>query len=62
MKTVVTDNDGFALQLHGGTEEIAKVLRKDKRSPGRNSDLTHPDNIQQYYRWSQHTLCQGYEY
>jgi hypothetical protein len=34
MKTVVTDNDGFALQLHGGAEKIAKVLRKDEKSPG----------------------------
>jgi hypothetical protein len=39
MDTDVTYNEGFARQLHGGKEGIAKVLRKDRNNPGQNSDL-----------------------
>ena len=48
MDTDVTYNEGFARQLHGGMEEIAKVLRKDRKSPGQNSDLASPANINSF--------------
>jgi hypothetical protein len=45
MDTDVTYNEGFARQLHGDMEGISKVLRKDRKSPGQNSDLASPENI-----------------
>ena len=48
MDTDMTYNEGFARQLHGGKEGIAKVLRKDRNSPGRNSDLASPENISSF--------------
>jgi hypothetical protein len=45
MDTDVTYNERYARQLHGGMEEIAKVLKKDRNSPGQNSDLASPENI-----------------
>jgi len=48
MDTDVTYNEGFALQLHGGMEGIAKFLRKDRNCPGQNSDLASPENISDF--------------
>jgi len=48
MHTDVTYNEGFARQLHGGKEGIAKILRKYRNSPGRNSDLASPENISSF--------------
>lgn len=37
--------EGFYRQLNGVTDGIAKVLRKDMKSTGRNSNLAPPENI-----------------
>lgn len=48
MDTDMTLNEGFARQLHGGKEGTVEVLRKDRKSPGRNSDLASPENISSF--------------
>jgi hypothetical protein len=48
MEADVTYNEGFARQLHGGMEGIAKVLRMDRKTPGQNSDLACHANINSF--------------